>query len=141
MSGLNAPKGGEDVTVAYIGGSITQGAGAVPINTACYAYKSYLQFTKRYEKNKNINFIKAGVGGTSSELGMIRLDRDIIIGKLYYHPQNIGHTIMADCLAYLFDKVYDLTFVEKNSIKDLLELKLVIGNTFKNVKLLDKTLS
>ncbi len=28
---------GEDVTLAYIGGSITQGAGATPIHTECYA--------------------------------------------------------------------------------------------------------
>lgn len=71
---------GEDVTIAYIGGSITQGAGAKPINTGSYAYKSYLKFKEMFGKDggKNIHFIKAGVGGTPSELGMIRYERDIL---------------------------------------------------------------
>lgn len=71
---------GEDVTLAYIGGSITQGAGAKPINTKCYAYQSYLKFKELYGKDggDNVHFVKAGVGGTPSELGMIRFDRDVL---------------------------------------------------------------
>ncbi|UQZ32814.1 acyl-CoA thioesterase [Paenibacillus sp. PK3_47] len=71
---------GEDVTIAYIGGSITQGAGAKPIHTECYAYQSYLEFKNRFGKDggSHIHFIKAGVGGTPSELGVIRYDRDIL---------------------------------------------------------------
>lgn len=71
---------GEDVTIAYIGGSITQGAGAKPIHTECYAYQSYLRFKALFGKNggENIHFIKAGVGGTPSELGIIRYERDIL---------------------------------------------------------------
>lgn len=71
---------GEDVTIAYIGGSITQGAGAKPIHTECYAYQSYLRFKELYGKGggENIHFIKAGVGGTPSELGMIRYERDVL---------------------------------------------------------------
>ncbi len=71
---------GEEVTIAYIGGSITQGAGAKPINTGCYAYKSYMKFKDLFSKEDgaNVHFIKAGVGGTPSELGMIRYDRDIL---------------------------------------------------------------
>lgn len=71
---------GEAVTIAYIGGSITQGAGAKPIHTGNYAYKSYLKFKEMFGKDdgKNIHFVKAGVGGTPSELGMIRYERDIL---------------------------------------------------------------
>ncbi len=69
---------GEDVTIAYIGGSITQGAGAIPINSECYAYKSYQHFAKRFGKGDNVHFVKAGVGGTPSELGMIRFERDVL---------------------------------------------------------------
>lgn len=68
----------EEVTVAYIGGSITQGAGAVPVNTECYAYKSYQSFAKRFGSGDNVRLIKAGVGGTPSELGMIRFERDVL---------------------------------------------------------------
>ena len=73
-------RAGEDVTVAYIGGSITQGAGAIPINTECYAYKSFLSFCDvlGIGYDENIHYVKAGVGGTPSELGMIRYERDVL---------------------------------------------------------------
>ena len=195
---IEKAKAGKSVTVAYIGGSITQGAGATPINTECYAYKSYQLFQNRFASGNNVKFIKAGVGGTPSELGMLRFDRDVLrdgekpdivivefavndegdetkgdcyeslvrkilkldwnpevvllfsvfandwnlqerlrpVGDLYdlpmvsirdavveqftrkegrvltknqffydmFHPSNIGHTIMADCLQYLFER-------------------------------------
>lgn len=77
---IEKAKRGEEVTIAYIGGSITQGAGAKPIHTECYAYQSYLKFKQLFGKNggENIHFVKAGVGGTPSELGVIRYDRDIL---------------------------------------------------------------
>lgn len=70
---------GEDVTIAYIGGSITQGAGGKPIHTACYAYQSYQAFCRLFAPGDagNVHYVKAGVGGTPSELGMIRYDRDV----------------------------------------------------------------
>lgn len=73
-------KAGEDVTIAYIGGSITQGAGAKPIATECYAYRSYLAFKNRFGKGdgSNVHFIKAGVGGTPSELGLTRYEDDVL---------------------------------------------------------------
>lgn len=77
---LDKAKAGEDITVAFIGGSITQGAGAIPINTKCYAYQifeglcSYLGIGT----DGNVHYRKAGVGGTPSELGMIRYERDVL---------------------------------------------------------------
>src|SRR5690606_5310394 len=77
---IEKAKRGEDVTIAYIGGSITQGAGAKPINHACYAYQSYSIFKKLFWQHggEHIHFIKAGVGGTPSELGMLRYERDVL---------------------------------------------------------------
>lgn len=71
---------GEEVTLAYIGGSITQGAGAKPIHSTCYAARSYEAFKEKFAANngQNMHYIKAGVGGTPSELGMIRYDRDVL---------------------------------------------------------------
>ncbi|MBE5962819.1 MAG: SGNH/GDSL hydrolase family protein [Lachnospiraceae bacterium] len=73
---------GKTVTIAYIGGSITQGAGAKPIHTNCYAYRSYEWFRENYGcgDKSNVRFIKAGVGGTPSELGMIRYQEDVLRG-------------------------------------------------------------
>ncbi|MBT2657166.1 SGNH/GDSL hydrolase family protein [Bacillus sp. ISL-18] len=225
---------GEDVTIAYIGGSITQGAGAKPIHTHCYAYQSYLKFREMFGKDdgRNVHFVKAGVGGTPSELGMIRYERDVLRnGKVkpdivivefavndagdetkgicyeslclkilssennpavillfsvfvddwnlqerlspvgmhhelpmvsvkdavveqfrltkeegniitkrqffydIYHPTNDGHTIMADCLSYLFSETKK-SFRDRNDIK--IDRLPVYGNGFKDVQLLDR---
>ena len=75
---IERAKAGEDVTIAFIGGSITQGAGAIPINTKCYAYHTWNKFKEVFGCSENVHFVKAGVGGTPSELGMVRFDRDIL---------------------------------------------------------------
>lgn len=72
---------GEDVTIAFIGGSITQGAGAKPIESKCYAYQIYKSFAETYaEKPEAVHLIKVGMGGTSSELGLLRYERDVLRG-------------------------------------------------------------
>ena len=241
---IEKSRAGKEVTLAYIGGSITQGAGATPINTECYAYKSYQLFQKRFAVLDNVKFIKAGVGGTPSELGMIRFDRDVLRGKekpdivvvefavndegdetkgncyeslvrkvlnlpwkpavvllfsvfandwnlqdrlrpvgerydlpmvsildavtpqftkkkeegrvlsknqFFYdmfHPDNIGHTIMADCLQYLFERCEAAeharldTFTKGMTEEEILEQQLsegtAIGADFEQVQLLDQ---
>jgi len=77
---IDRARRGEDVTIAFIGGSITQGAGAIPINTECYAYKTFKGFCELVGRGleENVHYVKAGVGGTPSELGMIRYERDVL---------------------------------------------------------------
>ncbi len=77
---IDKARRGEDVTVAFIGGSITQGAGAIPINTECYAYKTFKGFCELTGRGleENVHYVKAGVGGTPSELGMIRYETDVL---------------------------------------------------------------
>lgn len=236
---LKKAAGGEAVTIAFIGGSITQGAGAVPIHTQCYAYKTYQAFIDRFSTGSNVHFIKAGVGGTPSELGVVRFDKDVMrsgesppdivvvefavndeedetkgdcyeslvrkilslpghpavvllfsvfaddwnlqerlsrVGTHYelpmisikdavtpqfwlkqgqgrvlsknqffydmFHPSNIGHRIMADCLINLFECIRT-NISEGRGMEDatgrLLEKEPVIGNTFENIKLLDRS--
>lgn len=77
---IEKAKRGEEVVLAYLGGSITQGAGAKPIHTECYPYRSYLAFRNRFGKGngENVRFVKAGAGGTCSELGLTRYDLDVL---------------------------------------------------------------
>lgn len=75
---IEKAKNGENVTIAYIGGSITEGAGASGANKS-YAYQSYEYFKDTYGKGdgSNVSFVNAGMGGTPSALGIIRYDRDV----------------------------------------------------------------
>lgn len=105
---------GEDVTIAFIGGSITQGAGAVPINTACYAYKAFDAFSRKYAVDRSrMHFIKAGIGGTSSELGVVRYEKDVTedgrkspdIVIVEYAVNDAGDETGGDCYEGLVRKI------------------------------------
>lgn len=75
---IEKSKKGEEITIAYIGGSITEGACATQKEN-CYAYQSYLYFKENFgvANGANVGFINAGMGGTPSALGIIRYDRDV----------------------------------------------------------------
>lgn len=72
---LTKAANGEEITVAYIGGSITEGmtAGA----EKCWAKLTYDWLCAKYPDTK-INYINAGMAGTPSTLGLIRSDRDVL---------------------------------------------------------------
>ncbi|MDO5143264.1 MAG: SGNH/GDSL hydrolase family protein [bacterium] len=72
-------KAGEKITIATIGGSITEGAGAKRYQE-CYAYRIYEGFREAYgrEDGSNVAFVNAGVGGTPSTFGWMRYQRDIV---------------------------------------------------------------
>lgn len=237
---LDRARAGDDITVAFIGGSITQGAGAVPINTSCYAYRTFQGLCGLLGRgtDQNIHYRKAGVGGTPSELGMIRYERDVLgmkddgsiterlpdivivefavndegdetrgecydslvrkilrsdnapavillfavfaddwnlqerlspVGKAYelpmvsvrdavveqfyssvqdrmvsknqffydmYHPSNIGHQIMADCVLHCVEEADAMSRQEDGVCLD--RMKPALGNTFEQVRLLDR---
>ncbi|MDE6406547.1 MAG: SGNH/GDSL hydrolase family protein [Lachnospiraceae bacterium] len=234
LTAIRRAQRGEEVTLAYIGGSITQGAGAVPINSECYAYKSCQGFAERFGRGDNVQLVKAGVGGTPSELGMIRFERDVlrdggrlpdivvvefavndegdetkgncyeslvrkilklsnrpavvllfsvfaddfnlqdrlkVVGERYrlpmvsvkdavvpqfrlkpdegrvlsknsffydmFHPTNTGHTIMADCLTYFFERAAETEGIGETCLEAGLP-EPVIGADFERVRLLDR---
>lgn len=105
----------EDTTIAFIGGSITQGAGAVPINTQCYARKIYEGFCEMTGCNpdENVHYIKAGVGGTPSELGMLRYKKDILdegtpdIVVIEFAVNDEGDETKGECYDSLVRMAYD----------------------------------
>ncbi len=114
---INKEKNGEDVTIAFIGGSITQGAGAVPINTQCYAYKTFKGLCDLAGKgtDENIHYVKAGVGGTPSELGMLRYERDVLkegkvspdIVVVEFAVNDEDDETKGECYDSLVRKIYD----------------------------------
>ncbi len=70
---------GEDVTLAYIGGSITQGYNAG--TTEIFAKLSSDYFRDTYATTGQVNYVNAGLSGTPSLLGLIRSERDIFEAK------------------------------------------------------------
>ncbi|MCH5333686.1 MAG: SGNH/GDSL hydrolase family protein [Agathobacter sp.] len=76
---IEKARAGEQITIATIGGSITEGAGAKKYQE-CYAYQFYDKFRQEYGKDdgSNVSFVNAGVGGTGSPFGYLRYERDIV---------------------------------------------------------------
>ncbi|MBQ9766562.1 MAG: SGNH/GDSL hydrolase family protein [Lachnospiraceae bacterium] len=75
---IEKAQNGEEVVIAYIGGSVTEGQGASP-NTNCWAYQSYEYFKDTFANGgDNVKFVNAGMSGTPSTIGMIRYDRDVV---------------------------------------------------------------
>ena len=67
---------GEKVTIGYIGGSITEGGSSSSPD------KSFVNISGNYFKNtfgtgNNVSFVNAGLAGTSSVVGNMRVDNDI----------------------------------------------------------------
>ena len=68
-------KNGEEVTVGYIGGSITQGTSAG--NELCYARLTTNYLEEMYPDAK-INYVNAGIGATGSYIGVHRVTDDLL---------------------------------------------------------------
>lgn len=67
---------GEDITVAFLGGSITQGSVATD-DKLCYAYRVYDWFVRTFPKS-HITYVNAGIGATDSEFGAARVAEDVL---------------------------------------------------------------
>lgn len=78
---IEKARAGEDVTIAYLGGSITEGFAASETNNDdCYAKVSYNHFKHMFGAGdgSNVHFINAGMSGTPSSLGIVRYQRDVL---------------------------------------------------------------
>ncbi|MBO5056766.1 MAG: SGNH/GDSL hydrolase family protein [Lachnospiraceae bacterium] len=71
---------GEKITVGFLGGSITQGSLSSTPET-CYAYLVYEWWKNKFPKSE-ITFINAGIGGTTSQFGVSRVEEHL----LKYNP-------------------------------------------------------
>lgn len=68
---------GERLTVAFHGGSLTWGANSTDPNHKSWRALIGAKLEERYPK-AHFKFVDAAIGGTGSELGIFRLDRDVI---------------------------------------------------------------
>lgn len=70
---------GDRITLAFLGGSITQGSVSSQY-TNCYAYLVYDWFVRRFPKTA-FTYVNAGVGGTTSQFGVARVEEDVLAFK------------------------------------------------------------
>ncbi len=81
---LKRALGGENLTIGFLGGSITQGSLSSTPET-CYAYLVYDWFCKTFPNNA-FTFVNAGIGATDSQFGCARAESDL----LSYHPDFVA---------------------------------------------------
>ncbi len=81
---IEKAKKGEEVTIAYLGGSITQGVGASDWNgdhspELAYLPLSYNYFCDTFAKKgqEQVKCVNAGIGATPSTLGALRFSYDV----------------------------------------------------------------
>lgn len=72
---IKKAQSGENITVAYLGGSITQGSSAG--NELCYA-KLTSDWLQEQFPDITVNYVNAGIGATGSFIGVHRADGDVI---------------------------------------------------------------
>ena len=74
---MDRASAGEPITVGFLGGSITQGSLSSTPET-CYAYLVYRWWA---EKFSDVRYINAGIGGTTSQFGVARVEEDLLSHK------------------------------------------------------------
>ncbi len=76
---IDKARRGETITLAVIGGSITEGAGARTYRE-CWAFQLKDQFKKAYgaKNTNNVSLVNAGVAGTDSVFGYMRYQREVV---------------------------------------------------------------
>ncbi|MDU2491227.1 MAG: SGNH/GDSL hydrolase family protein [Clostridium celatum] len=73
---MNKAKGGKDITIAFLGGSITQGCNATKFEE-CYASRTYKWFKDKF-RNVKVKYVNAGVGATGSIIGAHRVEKQVL---------------------------------------------------------------
>lgn len=74
---ISKAQNGEQVNIAYLGGSITAGGSASTTQNS-YAELSFNYFNETFGAGGNVNYINAGLAGTSSVVGNLRVDNEVL---------------------------------------------------------------
>lgn len=78
---MKRAQNGETLTLGFIGGSITQGSLSTTSQT-CYAHRVYQWWKEKFKQTEFI-YLNAGIGGTTSQFGVARVQEDLLIHKPY----------------------------------------------------------
>ena len=101
---------GEEITVGFIGGSITEGLTAG--DDLCYAKLTHGALSEMFGST-TVNYVNAGLSGTPSVLGVVRAERDLFSGKqpdiifIEFAVNDGGEQQYKDCYESLVKKCLD----------------------------------
>ena len=95
---IKKAKSGQDITVAFLGGSITQGCNASNFEQ-CYASRTYRWFKNTFS-DINVKYINAGVGATGSVIGVHRVENQV----LSYNPDIVFIDFAVNDKNIIYDK-------------------------------------
>ena len=76
INAMDKARRGEDICVAFIGGSITEGYSSTS-HDKCYAKLIHDWWAESFP-DSNVKYINAGIGGTGSDYGVSRVDNDVL---------------------------------------------------------------
>ena len=74
---MKRAENGEELTIGFLGGSITQGSLAT-IHENTYAYRVFTWWEKTFP-NARFNYVNGGIGGTTSHYGVSRAVTDVLM--------------------------------------------------------------
>lgn len=96
---IDKAKKGQDITIAFLGGSITQGCNATTKEN-CYVNRTYSWFKNTFNEI-NVECINAGVGATGSIIGVHRVEKQV----LAYNPDIIFIDFAVNDKNTIYDKI------------------------------------
>lgn len=74
---LEKAERGQDISIGFIGGSITRGALSSSVIN-CYAYLVWRWWLRQFP-DITVRYINAGIGATTSQYGVARVERDLLM--------------------------------------------------------------
>lgn len=107
---MKKAEAGEEITVGFIGGSITEGISAG--DSLCYAKLTHNALCEMFP-NTTVNYVNAGLSGTPSVLGVVRAERDLFGEKqpdivfIEFAVNDGGDQQYKDCYESLVKKCLD----------------------------------
>lgn len=125
---------GEEITIGFLGGSITEGRGASSVQD-CYVSQVHKWWQDTFPQAK-VNVINAGIGGTSSYLGVHRVDAELLIYKpdLVFLEFAVNDTFTEFCMNSYENLIRKVLMAESNPALILLFATNADGNSSQAVE-------
>lgn len=131
---IRKAQNGGTITIGFLGGSITEGRGADNVQD-CYVSQVYKWWHDTFPM-AGINVVNAGVGGTSSYLGIHRVDAELLVHKpdLVFMEFAVNDTFTEFCMGSYENLIRKILLAESNPALILLFATNEVGDSSQAVE-------